>query len=210
MNAPRWVANKWGKLVTRILPYSPMGQGKDLQEELYGTDEWGYLRSLDELARFGVVWSFCRRLAPGGSILEIGCGDALLHDFLDPALYSHFTGVDISEVAIARTKPLWSAKTEFIASDAEIFTPARKYDLIVFNEVLEYFTNPLDLVRRYEPFANEGAHFVISMFAGIDTSRTRHIWRALGGRYEQVGQARVSTQPDYAWNIKAFPAKPKV
>lgn len=207
--APRWLLNKWGKLKSRIMPFTPMGQGQDLLDSEYSGAVWDYLRDLTETPRFGIVWSFCRRLAPTGSILEIGCGDALLHEFVNPALYSHYTGVDISEVAIAKTASIKLPNTEFIAADAETFTPSRSYDLIVFNEVLEYFNDPAAVVRRYEAFAAEGGYFVVSMFAGIDTSRTRHIWRALGKRYEQVAQATVSTQFEYRWVIKAFRSKPK-
>jgi 2-polyprenyl-3-methyl-5-hydroxy-6-metoxy-1,4-benzoquinol methylase len=198
-------ANRWSKLLSRLKPYEPMSQGKELLDAQYARAEWDYLRSIGETPRFGIVSSYCRVLASGGSVLEIGCGDGILLEQLDRSRYSHFTGVDISSVAIDRAAALQDERAVFVCADAETYVPDRSFDVVVFNEVLEYFNDPLALVMRYEPFVNPGGHFIVSMFAGINTVRTRYIWRKLDTKYVSIAHAKVMTRRNYLWNIKAFP-----
>jgi 2-polyprenyl-3-methyl-5-hydroxy-6-metoxy-1,4-benzoquinol methylase len=156
------VGNRGRKLLSTLKPYQPMGQGKALLDAQYTAAEWDYLRSIGEAPRFGVVSAYCRLLASGGSVLEIGCGEGILLEHLDRSRFAHFTGVDISSVAIERARGLADERTTFACADAEAYVPDRAYDVIVFNEVLEYLDDPLAVVRRYEAFVQPEGHFVAS------------------------------------------------
>jgi SAM-dependent methyltransferase len=192
------------KLVSLLRPYEPMGQGRELLDAQYASADWDYLRSIGEAPRFGVVSAYCRQLASNGSVLEIGCGEGFLLEHLDRSRYRHFTGIDISSVAIDRARALEDDRTTFLCTDAESYVPDRSHDLIVFNEVLEYFDDPLALVQRYEPFLTGDGSFVASMFAGIRTARSRRIWKALAAAYDITAHTRVSTHRSYLWNIKVL------
>jgi 2-polyprenyl-3-methyl-5-hydroxy-6-metoxy-1,4-benzoquinol methylase len=181
-----------------------MGKGQALLDAQYAASEWDYLRSITEAPRFGVVSSYCRLLAPRGALLEIGCGEGFLLEHLDRSSFAHFTGVDISSVAIERARALEDERTTFHRAEAETYEAERTYNVIVFNEVLEYFDDPLALVRRYEAYLEPQGHFVVSMFAGTVTARTRYIWRRLESRYDVEGHTGVSTSRDYLWNIKVL------
>ncbi len=196
--------NRGRKLLSMLKPYEPMGQGRDLLDAQYAAAEWDYLRSIGETPRFGVVSAYCRLLGSNGSLLEIGCGEGLLLEQLDRSRFRHFTGIDISSVAIDRARKLEDERTTFARADAQTYVPDRIFDVIVFNEVLEYFDDPLALVQRYEPFLAKDGHLVVSMFAGIDTARTRRIWKRLAGVYDVVAHTRVATQRNYLWNIKVL------
>lgn len=191
-------------VVSVFKPYEPMQNGAAWLDSQYASGEWNYLRSLTETPRFGIVGAYSRRLGQGKAVLEIGCGDALLFEHLNPDHFAHFTGVDISAVAIEKTRPYWSDKVEFLAAEAESFTPARRYGVIIFNEVLEYFDDPLAVVRRYEPFLEPDGCFIVSMFSGWDTVRARTIWRGLLGRYDEIARAKVATHRRYRWNIRVL------
>jgi 2-polyprenyl-3-methyl-5-hydroxy-6-metoxy-1,4-benzoquinol methylase len=192
------------KAVSLLKPYEPMGQGRELLDAQYAAAEWDYLRSISEAPRFGVVSAYCRQLATNGAILEIGCGEGFLLEQLDRSRYGQFTGVDISSVAIERARGLADARTTFVSSDAESYVPDRTYDVIVFNEVLEYFDDPFALVQRYEPYLSPSGHFVVSMFDPPVTVRTRKIWKTLGRRYGEVAHTRVRTHRDFVWNIRVL------
>lgn len=196
------------KLVSRLTPYQPMGQGQRLLDAQYASAEWDYLRSMEEAPRFGVVSAYCRLLASQGSVLEVGCGEGFLLEQLDRSRYRHFTGIDISGVAIQRAQALQDDRTVFVRAEAETYVPDRTFELIVFNEVLEYFNEPRVLVRRYEPFLAQGGHFVASMFAAPYTSRTQRIWKQLETRYEVAAHSRVRIGRDYLWNIKVLRVPP--
>jgi 2-polyprenyl-6-hydroxyphenyl methylase/3-demethylubiquinone-9 3-methyltransferase len=192
------------KLLSMVMPYRPMGQGQALLDSQYEAADWDYLRSAGEAPRFGVVAAYCQYLSLNGSVLEIGCGEGILFEHLHRARISEYVGVDISTVAIDRARAFEGERVKFVCADADVFEPKRKFDIIVFNEVLEYFDDPAALVLRYEPFLADGGKFVVSMFSARWTARTRHIWRALQARYEVAAHTRVATSRDHLWNIKVL------
>ncbi|MGR7024931.1 class I SAM-dependent methyltransferase [Geodermatophilus sp. URMC 62] len=204
------VRNRTAKLLSLVKPYEAMPQGRALLDAQYEAADWDYLRSITEAPRFGVVAAYCHRLAGSSTLLEVGCGEGILLEHLDRSRFDHYTGVDISSVAIDRARALEDHRVTFVCASAEDYVPERTHQLIVFNEVVEYFDDPLDVVRRYEPFLAPDGRVVVSAFAGVDTARTRRIWKQLGRRYETEAHTRVSTQRDHLWNIKVLrpPSRP--
>ncbi len=200
------VTNRTRKLLSMVKPYQPMGQGRELLDSQYAAADWEYLRSINEAPRFGVVSAYCRLLASDGDLLEIGCGEGFLLEQLDRSRFSRFTGVDISSVAIDRARKLEDERTSFVCADAETYVPDRAFDLVVFNEVLEYFDDPLALVRRYEQFLAPGGHFIVSMFDPPVTVRTQRIWKRLQNRYDVIARSRVAISRDYVWNVRVLRA----
>lgn len=187
-----------------LLPYQPMAGGRAALDAEYDAGDWDYLRALSELSRFSVIAGFCQQLKPGGALLEIGCGEGLLADRLDRTKYSRFLGVDISTVAIARAAARQDAKTSFVAADAATFTPPGRFDVIMFNECLEYFDDPLTLVRRYEASLEPGGVFIASIFDGIETARSVKIWRMLATRYDVLAATGLKNEQGFAWTIKVL------
>ena len=204
------VFNTWKWWVSTMLPYQPMDGDKDLLDAEYSAGVWDYLRELNELARFSVVVGYCHYFKDKGAILEIGCGEGILQERLCPLKYSRFVGVDISAKAIKQASQKQDHKNLFIREDARTWNPTERFDLIVFNECLEYFDDPLGLVKRYEQFLQENGIYIVSMFVGRDTSRTKRIWRTLESVYAVEAETRVTTEPGYTWVVKVFtPAKCK-
>lgn len=187
-----------------------MAGGQELLKREYLSGAWDYLRELDELPRFSVVAGYCHHFKEKGKILEIGCGEGILQERLCPSKYSRYAGVDISPEAIRRAAYKQDEKTFFVCEDANIYTPEEPFDAIVFNECLEYFDEPLRIVRRYESFLEQDGIFIVSMFVGIDTVRTKRIWKMLEAAYTAEVEARVSNKKGWSWIIKVFiPSKGK-
>jgi 2-polyprenyl-3-methyl-5-hydroxy-6-metoxy-1,4-benzoquinol methylase len=201
-------ANAWKRALSSVLPYQPMPGGSEVLDREYSGGEWDYLRELDELSRFSVIAGYCHCLKPHGSILEIGCGEGILQERLDAAKHSRFIGVDISAAAISRAAHKQNERTTFVAADASSYCPDEAFDVIIFNECLEYFTDPVGLVRRYERFLKPGGTFIVSMFVGLDTTRTARIWRMLMPVYRVAAGTSVTNHRGYTWVIKVLsPAK---
>lgn len=202
--AKRSLIATWKKQLSAILPYHPMEGKREVLEAEYAKGSWDYLRSINELPRFNIVAGYCHYFNERGTILEIGCGEGILQEKLNPDQYKRYVGVDISAEAICRAVHKQNEKNLFLREDASTFSPTEKFDTIVFNECLEYFEDPKSLVKRYEPFLEENGIFVVSMFAGLDTVRTKRIWRMLESIYLVKAKASVSTRSGYLWNIKVL------
>jgi 2-polyprenyl-3-methyl-5-hydroxy-6-metoxy-1,4-benzoquinol methylase len=181
-----------------------MDRTKDVLDAEYMAGRWDYLRSLNELARFSVVVGYCHYLKEAGSILEIGCGEGILQERLHRAKYSHYVGLDVSAEAIHRATHKQDEKNCFVRADATTYEPDQRFDVIVFNECLEYFDDPLNLVRRYERFLEHGGIFLVSMFVGKDTVRTKRIWKMLETVYTPEIGTQVTNTSGHSWMIKVF------
>ena len=192
------------RLITLVLPYRPMRGGKRLLDSEYARGEWDYLRGPSELARFSIVAGYCLHYKPHGSILEIGCGEGLLPERLGPQSYSRYLGVDISDEAIAKARPRQNERTAFMAEDAMRLHLQDRFDVIIFNECLEYFDEPLALLHRYEAFLHGAGIYIVSIFDGIDTARSWKIWRMLRRRYTAEAVIHVRNEVRYAWTIEVL------
>jgi 2-polyprenyl-6-hydroxyphenyl methylase/3-demethylubiquinone-9 3-methyltransferase len=181
-----------------------MDGSKELLDNEYSSGVWDYLRELEELSRFSVIAGYCHHLKDQGSILEIGCGEGILREKLDSAKYSRYVGVDISSEAIRRAAHKEDENNIFVAEDAKTYAPIERFDVIIFNECLEYFSDPLGLVQRYESFLKKDGIYIVSMFVGLDTARTRRIWKMLESVYKAETETRVSNKKGYNWIIKVF------
>lgn len=187
-----------------VLPYRPLAGGSHAMDEAYAEGGWDYLRGIDELPRFSVVSGLCHFLKPGGSILEIGCGDGILHERLDRSHFGRFVGIDISAEAVGRARAGQDVTSTFVVADARDYDPDGLFDLIIFNEVLEYFPDPFAVVRRYDPYLERGGVHIVSMFVGHDSVRSRKIWRMLDRRYDVLTETRVSNEHGFTWVVKAL------
>jgi 2-polyprenyl-3-methyl-5-hydroxy-6-metoxy-1,4-benzoquinol methylase len=113
------------------------------------------MRDLDELPRYSIIAGYLQYLKPGGSVLDVGCGEGLLQQRLGLSGYSKYVGIDISETAINEASSRQDEKTSFICADAVTYTPNELFDVIVFNEALYYFDEPLKMVGKYIQYLNE-------------------------------------------------------
>lgn len=179
---------------------------KQVWEEQYRSGQWQLLRRLDELARYSVIAGYLHHLKPGGSVLDVGCGEGLLADHLRPFGYSRYLGVDLSEAAVEQAAARKDAKTSFAAADAELYVPPERWDAVVFNECLYYFRDPLGTVRRYERFLEEGGLLIISTFR---SRRADVIGRRLVAPHRLLEETAVSNRRG-TWVVRvlASPIRP--
>jgi SAM-dependent methyltransferase len=189
--------------VRRFEAASGMGdvpQSKHSWESQYRDGSWRFLWEPDEMARYSLIAGYLRQLSPGGSVLDLGCGEGILCRHLAPPGSARYTGVDLSEEAIARAAELADETTAFVAADAETYQPTQPFDAIVLNECLYYFRDPVGVMQRYREYLTEDGLFVVSMFESL---RTSAIARQLDGTFDQVVQARLSNRKG-SWTLGVY------
>jgi methionine biosynthesis protein MetW len=88
-------------------------------------------------------------IEPGSTVLDIGCGDGWLLDYLSRTRNIKGFGIDASAEAIRMAQ----ARGVFAeVEDVLTWHPDREYDYIVLSEILEHLPNPeevIDKVRYY-------------------------------------------------------------
>jgi 2-polyprenyl-3-methyl-5-hydroxy-6-metoxy-1,4-benzoquinol methylase len=194
------------RLASRVITWEQArGKGdtpisKSLWEEQYGSGHWEYLHTLGELGRFSVLVGYLHELTPEGVVLDVGCGEGLLNRRLKPHP-SRYLGLDISAAAIEKARA--TATGPFVCADAEQFVAPDTYDVIVFNECLYYFNDPVGTVGRYASALRPGGILIVSTF--LQSRRGRAILRALKRAHTLIDETSIAHGAQ-SWTCSVFAA----
>lgn len=130
----------------------------------YRKGRWAFMEDLDEIARYHVIIGYIQHLQQDGAILDVGCGEGILLKRMPPRAYARYVGIDVSQQAVDRAGRLGGPKALFKQADAETYAPDGSFDVIVFNETLFYFKQPLDTLHHYSRFLAKDGLIITSMF----------------------------------------------
>ena len=186
-------------LITRLLSFTKrkvLRISRDRWNYQYNAGRWEGLHREDD--RFREVIKMLHAFKAKPSILEIGCGDAILFRKLPAESYSAFTGMDISDVAITAAKQYEQENVCFDAGDMKTYEPAGKFDVIIFNESLYYAKEPVQVLKRYIPYLEEGGHFIVT---AIDNKYTAGFWPPIEAAFGIVHTAEVR-KDEFLWRIR--------
>jgi predicted TPR repeat methyltransferase len=128
--------------------------------------DWQGLSSPSEEPRYAAIVEMLWNFRAEARILDVGCGEAVLHDWLPTN--TMYTGIEPSSVAVhkARERAPFEA---IIHSPAERFSSdGERFDGIVFNEMLYYTVDPIGLVRKYAKMLSDGGAILCSVFCKPD------------------------------------------
>lgn len=165
----------------------------------YATGGWDWLRNIDERAHHSVLAGYAAYLKPGGSLLDVGCGEGVFQEELRGAA-GRYMGVDF-EQAIQKAQHKVNATTRFVVGDMNEFTVAQKFDVIVFNESIYYLHDTLTGVQRYESMLAPDGVLLISMHG---KERNDALWAALDARYTTLDRVTITNARDVRWTVKAM------
>ncbi len=119
--------------------------------------------------------SLVEQLAGGGDIVELGCGQGILIEAVDPEAYRSYVGVDLSAVAIdaatRRARKAGLEKCRFEVGRFEKWSGGAGASLIIMDESL-YYLKPRRqrrLLRRCLDRLGSGGRMVVTVHCA-----TRH------------------------------------
>jgi 2-polyprenyl-3-methyl-5-hydroxy-6-metoxy-1,4-benzoquinol methylase len=185
----------------RIRPYRKPEISQEQWEQEYRDGCWSHLQQARELAHYSVITGYYTHYRSGGSLLDVGCGEGVLQRRLYPLGYSRYLGIDKSQEAIARAQTRRDARTEFRCADAETYSPQDRFDVIIFNEVLYYLKDPVDVVRRVARALNPDGIAIISM---LRWTSSRRIWRSLDRAVQIEDGVTVTHHQVGSWDVKVI------
>jgi 2-polyprenyl-6-hydroxyphenyl methylase/3-demethylubiquinone-9 3-methyltransferase len=169
-------------------------------DDEYAHGRWEYLNNLGEMSRYAVIAGYCRYGGDVSSVLDLGCGSGVLRRWLRPLEAIDYVGVDLSNVAIDTASQEWTDdSTSFVAMDVATYVPDRKFDVIVFNEILYYFEQPGDNLERFAAFLQENGRFVISLW---DAPESQQAWRRACGSVQVVDEVQTRHSSGVSWQIR--------
>jgi len=166
----------------------------------YTIGRWEGLKAPAENARIDACVALLRRHAPGGRLLEIGCGEALLQRRLASTDYRRLVGVDISDVAINRAQVFADERVRYLVADMQTLELAEKFDAVIFGESIYYHPRPHELLRSYSRFLDVGGVLVISIFRNKGSAR---IWTRIRSVTVPIDRATATNEAG-AWDCEVL------
>lgn len=180
---------------------------KGVWEKQYTTTEWDFLASEDEKEHYETLLNQIKKAGPPESILDIGCGEGVLYDYLKRSLTVPFgyQGIDISENAVAKGLQKFPG-ISLKAMDYDFERLDGRFKLIILNEVLYYFVKPLKTLTKalHENLADDGI-MIISMYAD-DSGFNNQIWKNIDSSFKVLSHDVVHNSKGWSWNIKTIKA----
>jgi 2-polyprenyl-3-methyl-5-hydroxy-6-metoxy-1,4-benzoquinol methylase len=165
--------------------------------------EWNYLEKVAvERSRIAVIGGVLVQMysSPNASVLDIGCGEGPIADFLTSSQKTKYVGVDISNEAIHNAKKLRPPPLKFVHATAHRFLPKNKFDVIIFSDVL-YYVEYEKVLNQYIGYLNPDGIIIISIFFQADQKI---------GRYENIFQyARTTMTKLDEMDVSGFTKKGK-
>ncbi|MHA1696613.1 MAG: class I SAM-dependent methyltransferase, partial [Candidatus Helarchaeota archaeon] len=159
------ITNRFNRLLRNILEKINLPQ-KEIWELQYLKGDWNYLKNFEQLARYSMIVGYINELKKGGAILDVGCGEGVLQEKIGEMNYSKYVGIDISDHVINKALKKNNEKTIFQVADTLTYEPDQKFDVIVFNEILYYFSKKqiLELLKKYQNFLKKEGIIIVSMY----------------------------------------------
>jgi 2-polyprenyl-3-methyl-5-hydroxy-6-metoxy-1,4-benzoquinol methylase len=103
---------------------------------------------------------------PGGlNVLDVGCGSGV-HGAELKRIYGHrVVGVDLSETSIRKATARLAEAYVADVTKPELypFSSGRRFDVIVFSDILEHLYDPLDVLTRHYRLLAPGGKVLISL-----------------------------------------------
>jgi 2-polyprenyl-3-methyl-5-hydroxy-6-metoxy-1,4-benzoquinol methylase len=177
------------KIVYRTPAHRWIGAGTKHDKNYWDTKLAGTLKTylggtMTINSRNALTLTLIRHFVPEAkSLLDVGCASGSLHrDARDTII--RYVGVDISETAIAEGKVL-SPDAEFHLCTLEDYKPSERFDVMVMNEVLYYFSpsTAAEQLQRYANHLHPGGGVVISM---KHDPKSESIFAVVNNRFEWV------------------------
>lgn len=153
-NAIRSLTQRWGSYRMK----------QRLWNSEFSNGRWECLEGTEN----DIIYEYLEKYCRNGCILDLGCGSGNTGCELNAQKYVHYTGIDISDVALEKARSRSEAcqrsrMNHYIQSDISTFVPDEMYDVILFRESIYYL--PLQQIvptlKRYTPHLKEGGVFII-------------------------------------------------
>lgn len=173
----------------------------------YSSGRWDNLKTSKELSRYTTLIDYMTKYGKANpSILDLGSGEGVLNEKLpQDYTYSYFLGIDFSKVSIEKASEKKFTNAEFQCHDIHKFTPERKFDIIVFNEVFYYIHEKERmnvLLRMIEHLEDDGV-IIASIYR-----EAPHLWEFFNQTLEKINFVTVKTEEELRyWQIGAFRKK---
>ena len=172
-----------------------MFQSEKKWDQQWRSGQWGYMDKVPvERSKIAVMGVMVQIYSNGtGSVLDIGCGEGSLSDFLTSEQKIKYVGVDLSKEAVLSGR-LKRKGIRLVHAAAHQFRPRqdrRQYDTIIFADML-YYVEYENVLNQYDSYLGASGIVVISIFRHGDEIMYKNIFDYAGKVFEKIDEIEVA------------------
>lgn len=171
----------------------------------YREGAWEFLGSIGELAHYMVIAGYVHYLFKSPTILDLGCGQGRLLEYLAAFPFKSYLGIDLSSEAIQQADLRRRKNARFRVADFDTWTPPQRSSVIVFCESLNYATHPVSALLRYAGALEENGAIIVSLYQHPNHGK---IWKSADKHFTSVDSTSVTNHKGKTWDIKVFQQRP--
>jgi 2-polyprenyl-3-methyl-5-hydroxy-6-metoxy-1,4-benzoquinol methylase len=170
----------------------------------YESGRWEFLKSTTEASRLYLAAAHCAAIKTGGSVLDIGCGEGVFQQVLSRFGHQRYLGIDISERATEKAKLSKDATAKFQVAPAEAFSSPARFDVIVFNETMYHFKDPVLVLLGYERFLKKDGIMIVSVYLARlrESLRMMTLLKRLSDSTRLIDEVAIRSPAGLIWNVR--------
>ncbi|MCG8668817.1 MAG: class I SAM-dependent methyltransferase [Pseudomonadales bacterium] len=136
----------------------------ELWDDEYKNGRWDYLREQPLYNNSDFIAGYLNRETEGtdATIFDVGAGNGALYPLLTLKDEKQYFPVDVSQVALDALKESHNITNSMVGDIETMDLSESNYDYIVLNEVVYYFNNPIQTVKRCAEAAKKCC--IVSMY----------------------------------------------
>lgn len=111
--------------------------------------------------------SYARNLAlpqffkKGEKVLDVGCGDGVVAEFLEKNVGVQVIGMDISEEAVKKARKR-GVEAKVYSSEDKFPFPENIFDAVFWGDTIEHLFNPMDTAKEIRRVLKQGGRLILS------------------------------------------------
>jgi len=180
-------------LVSYVYGSQWMFQSEKKWDQEWSAGSWDYMEKvLIERSKNAIIGSVFIPMyaSTNSSVLDIGCGEGAISDFVSDKQKSMYVGVDLSKEAIkiARTKRPHTTGVRFVHASVYDFMPRHHFDVIIFSDVLYYVDSEV-ILKKYAEYLNPNGIMIISIFSySMDKLMYENIFNVARNMFQKLDE----------------------
>jgi 2-polyprenyl-3-methyl-5-hydroxy-6-metoxy-1,4-benzoquinol methylase len=206
----RFVPRSVRRLYRRVVPPPREAQSPSAWDSEYEEGRWEYLDSVEEMARYMVLFGYATCAVEHPAVLDIGCGHGRLLEVFRRLPFGSYLGLDISRVAVESAAAREVPGAAFEVGSFEDWDTNERFDVVVLNECALYAQDPHALVRRALGWLRDDGLLLISLFRYKKTRDHERLWLAIDADtdLDLVDSTIVENRHGLVWDVAALRRRP--
>lgn len=180
-------------LYSNVINCDWMFQSEQKWDQQWKSGAWDYMDKVAvERSKIAIIGGVFAHIYTNtnASVLDMGCGEGAMSDFLSEGQKQRYLGVDLSKEAIVNAK-LKRPKLKFLHSGVYQFVPHHQFDIIVFSDVL-YYVEHEKILQQYSKYLTSSGIMILSIFHTTEKLMYENIFNSARTIYEKIDEVDVS------------------